>query len=319
MKRKTSLDPLLATIKRVKQLGKGPMDTPNPFLFCVYHKDMYPAGDKNLGVPGKRGNGMDFDPSAPFRMYHGEKIPGFPQHPHRGFETITATIEGIIDHTDSLGNAGRYGHGDLQWMTAGAGIVHGENFPLINEDRPNPLRFFQIWLNLPKVSKMVQPDFVMHWARDVKRWEDKENNAKCTIWAGSYQDIKACKPTKDSYANGKQNEVGIYFVCLKSEGYFELPKCDGGAEINRTVYIIEGGEAKVNGKQIQKHSSMFPTMIETDGNGVLSLEALTGDVEFLILQGRPIKEPVVQHGPFVMSTSAEIMQAFEDYQKTQVS
>jgi quercetin 2,3-dioxygenase len=125
----------------------------------------------------RRGNGQDFNPNQAYRMYHGDRIPGFPQHPHRGFETVTATmgifpiflltfsyppfLEGLIDHTDSLGNGGRYGQGDLQWMTAGSGVVHGEMFPLINSDRPNPCRFFQIWLNLPSKSKMVPPDFAM--------------------------------------------------------------------------------------------------------------------------------------------------------------
>ena len=106
-------------ITSVERLG-FPFRTLDPFLFCVYHKDLYPAGDELMRAP-RRGNGADFDPSAPYRMYHGDRIPGFPQHPHRGFETVTATLEGIVDHTDSMGSAGRYGHGDLQWMTAGKG------------------------------------------------------------------------------------------------------------------------------------------------------------------------------------------------------
>lgn len=132
----------------------------SPFLFCVYHKDAYPAGNERMEAP-RRGNGQDFDPNADYRMYHGDRIPGFPQHPHRGFETVTVTMNGLADHTDSLGNAGRYGEGDLQWMTAGKGIVHGELFPLIHQDKPNPLRLFQLWLNLPKKSKMVDPCFRM--------------------------------------------------------------------------------------------------------------------------------------------------------------
>ncbi|RYH21789.1 pirin family protein [archaeon] len=137
-----------------------PMETLDPFLFCVYHKDYYPAGDEKMRAP-RRGDGADFDSRAPYRMYHGDEIPGFPQHPHRGFETLTATLEGLTDHSDSQGNAGRYGNGDLQWMTAGKGVVHGENFPLINKDKPNTLKLFQIWLNLPRKSKMVDPAFVM--------------------------------------------------------------------------------------------------------------------------------------------------------------
>eukprot|EP00942_MAST-04A_sp_MAST-4A-sp1_P012051 g12051.t1 len=106
-----------------------PFKTPDPFLFCVYHRDLYPAGNEKMEAP-KVGNGADFNFNSDYRMYHGKKIPGFPQHPHRGFETITATMEGLIDHTDSKKNSGRYGEGDKQWMTAGSGIVHGENFPL---------------------------------------------------------------------------------------------------------------------------------------------------------------------------------------------
>jgi hypothetical protein len=148
--------PVGSAILRTMPLGSGPMPTLDPFLFCVYHKDQYPPGNAAMEAP-RIGNGQDFDAKTPYRMYHGGKIPGFPQHPHRGFETITATIEGIIDHADSTGNAGRYGMGDVQWMTAGKGVVHSEMFPLLKQKADNPTRFFQIWLNLPSVSKMVDP------------------------------------------------------------------------------------------------------------------------------------------------------------------
>ena len=140
--------------------GSNMLKTLDPFIFCVYHVDNYPAGDAQMRAP-RRGNGQDFNPNAPYRMYHGDDIPGFPQHPHRGFETMTATLSGVIDHADSVGNAGRYGGGDLQWMTAGKGVVHGEMFPLVNSNGPNTLKLFQIWLNLPRKNKMVDPDFVM--------------------------------------------------------------------------------------------------------------------------------------------------------------
>ena len=180
--RTTVLSATMSAVKKVERLT-FPFQTPDPFLFAVYHDDKYPPGDGQMRAP-RTGNGADFDPSREYRMYHGERVPGFPQHPHRGFETITATMEGLVDHTDSVGNAGRYGQGDVQWMTAGKGIVHGEMFPLVNDDAPNPLRLFQIWLNLPARSKMVDTAFVMHWAEDVQSVTDTDAGYELVVWAG---------------------------------------------------------------------------------------------------------------------------------------
>ena len=168
-------------ISKTEALG-FPFTTVDPFLFTVYHKDMYPAGNAKMEVPGVVGNGADFNPRAPYRMYHGERVPGFPQHPHVGFETFTATIEGIVDHTDSKGNAGRYGHGDTQHMTAGCGIIHGEMFPLLEEEKPNPCRFFQIWINLPAAKKKVEPAFVMHWHEDIPKVYSADRLTKVRVW-----------------------------------------------------------------------------------------------------------------------------------------
>ncbi|HEY2901000.1 MAG TPA: pirin family protein, partial [Polyangia bacterium] len=146
-------------VLKVKPLG-FPWETLDPFLFCAYHDDHYPVGNGRMGPAASlagRNLGMDFEGLDGWRMYHGQTIPGFPQHPHRGFETVTIARQGVIDHSDSLGATARYGRGDVQWLTAGKGIVHAEMFPLLDDGRPNPLELFQIWLNLPARDKMVDP------------------------------------------------------------------------------------------------------------------------------------------------------------------
>ena len=155
-------------------LPQGPWPTLDPFLFCVHHLDEYPAGDDALRPKASlagRSIGHDFSGKDGWSMYHGDGVPGFPQHPHRGFETVTVARQGFIDHSDSLGAAARFGEGDLQWMTAGKGVVHSEMFPLLKENADNPTELFQIWLNLPAASKMVEPHFSMFWAGAIPRQE----------------------------------------------------------------------------------------------------------------------------------------------------
>jgi redox-sensitive bicupin YhaK (pirin superfamily) len=119
-----------AVLSVAPMTGAGPMDVPDPFIFCVFHLDNYPAGHKDHMHAPRRGNGADFDPAQPYRMYHGSRVPGFPRHPHRGFETLTIVLQGLVDHADSLGSSGRYGEGDMQWLTAAGGVQHQEMFPV---------------------------------------------------------------------------------------------------------------------------------------------------------------------------------------------
>src|SRR3954465_15527 len=145
--------PILA----VKPLG-FPWATVDPFLFCAYHDDAYPQGNGELGPKAAlagREIGSDFSRKDGWSMYHGDTVPGFPAHPHRGFETVTIVRKGLIDHSDSLGATAGCGEGDGPWVTAGKGIVHSEMFPLLKADADNPLELFQIWLNLPQRSKMA--------------------------------------------------------------------------------------------------------------------------------------------------------------------
>ena len=338
-----------AVIRKREPLTSGPMKTLDPFLFCVYHKDMYPPGDEEMGVRDERGDGSHFHPSVPYRFYHGHRIPGFPRHPHRGFETITATIDGIIDHVDSVGNAGRYGGGDLQWMTAGSGIQHAEMFPLVNDDKANPSRFFQIWLNLPSRKKMSAPDFVMHWKDDVKKIRSKGNEYEIVAWVGQFGDDddeassknstanSANTPTpKNSWASDEANDVGVFYVEIYAEnGSVSVPRAKIGKEANRYLYFVEGDEMVINGREkIRKKtgaeldaSQSFTvkcTKIESTSNRNSHSDSSSNGQEgknkccaFLILSGRPISEPVASHGPMVMNTNAELRQAFQDFDRTQ--
>lgn len=288
--------------------------TPDPFLFCVYHVDKYPAGNARMEAPIV-GNGADFDGTKGYRMYHGEKTPGFPQHPHRGFETLTATMAGTVDHTDSSGNAGRYGDGDLQWMTAGKGVVHGEMFPLINQNGPNPTKFFQIWLNLPAKNKMCDPAFVMHWNEDIPKVLGGEGDkTKVTVWAGSILGVSGLKPTPDSWASVASNEVAVWHLEMQPGARFTLPPAAGGDAINRSMYYVEGESLEVGGERFTSHVAVT---LRAGQAADLHNPSSTTVVELLILQGKPIGEPVAQQGPFVMNTQAELRQAFEDYRRTQ--
>ena len=208
-----------------------PWQTQDPFLFCAYHKDAYPEGNKDLGLDAKhlagRNIGQDFRIKDGFRTYHGSQIPGFSYHPHRGFETITINQEGVVDHFDSLGASGRFRAGDVQWMTAGAGLQHSEMFPMVHEDQPNPLEIFQIWLNLPKKNKMVPPHFKMLWKEQVPFIKEEDSNGKITeiqLVAGNYKNESAATPPPDSWAATDGHNVRVMVVTIPAGGAWVLPK-----------------------------------------------------------------------------------------------
>lgn len=303
------------TIKQVKPLGFQ-WETADPFLFCVHHEDKFPKGNDEMGPAttlSGRHMGNDFIIKDGFRMYHGKKVPGFPGHPHRGFETITIVREGFVDHADSMGAAGRYGNGDVQWMTAGKGVQHSEMFPLIYKDKENPMELFQIWLNLPKKSKFAEPHFKMFWKEEVPKYRNKDaagNEIKIEIIAGNLFGIKAPSAPPASWASDPKNEVGVWNIHLKPNAYLTLPKASSG--INRTLYFYIGEEISIAGKAVKKYHS-----IEVEADVDLEIKNNNHESRILVLQGRPINEPVIQYGPFVMNTKEEIQQAFDDYHKTQ--
>jgi quercetin 2,3-dioxygenase len=282
--------------------------TLDPFLFCVHHDDAYPAGNDKLGPVASlagRDLGMDFAGKDGWRMYHGEVVPGFPQHPHRGFETVTIVRRGLIDHSDSLGATARFGRGDVQWLTAGRGISHCEMFPLVDPAGPNPVELFQIWLNLPSKDKMVAPYFTMLWDRTIPRLESP--GALVRVIAGKLVGAEPPAPPPNSWASRPEADVAIWTLHLQPGASYTLPPAHAGT--HRTLYLFAGA-AKILGRAIETNRGV---LVAPDVEVPIVADAET---EILVLQGKPIGEPVAQHGPFVMNTRAEIQQAFLDYQRT---
>jgi redox-sensitive bicupin YhaK (pirin superfamily) len=288
--------------------------TIDPFLFCAHHNDAYPEGDERMGparpLTGRR-IGQDFDGIDGWNMYHGSVVPGFPQHPHRGFETVTYVRRGLIDHSDSLGAAARFGRGDVQWMTAGRGVVHSEMFPVVDRERPNPLELFQIWLNLPAEDKLVDPYFTMLWCEDLPVVESVTDGAtaRVTVIAGRFGDATAPPPPPNSWAARPEADLGIWHLSLEPGAACTLPATS--PDVVRTLYVFDGSGLRVGGTAL---GSSVGVLLRSDADA--PLEAGDETVEALVLQGRPIGEPVARYGPFVMNTEAEIEQAFADYRET---
>ncbi|MFO0592286.1 MAG: pirin family protein [Polyangiaceae bacterium] len=303
--------PILAT----RPLGM-PWDTADPFLFCVHHDDAYPAGNDALGPDASlagRNLGQDFAGKDGWRMYHGHVVPGFPQHPHRGFETVTIARRGYIDHSDSLGATARFGRGDVQWLTAGGGIVHCEMFPLLDKDKPNPVELFQIWLNLPASEKMAEPHFKMLWSHTLPRpvFSDSEGRkTEVTVVAGALGDHKPPTPPPHSWASRPESDVAIWSIVMEPNAVWKLPAATGDETV-RTLYFFAGPKLGVGDHTQTKHAALVVRCDEE-----LELRAGDGTTEVLLLQGRPIAEPVVQYGPFVMNSRQEIQKAVTDYQRT---
>ncbi len=301
-------------------LGVAPLgfmwQTLDPFLFCAHHLDRYPEGNEKMGPAASlegRNIGQDFGGKDGWSMYHGSEVPGFPRHPHRGFETVTIARQGYIDHADSMGAKARFGNGDVQWMTAGKGVVHSETFPLVHRDKKNTTELFQVWLNLPRDSKMVEPHFKMLWSEDIpnkKVTDANGHSSEIAVVAGRFGDTAAIAPPPKSWAANPESDVAIWTIKMESGAELKLPPAT--KESNRVLYFFVGESL-----QIAEENLKVGHCAQVQPDAELVLVNGSEPAEILVLQGRPLNEPVVQHGPFVMNTQGEIRQAMLDFQRTQ--
>lgn len=219
---------------------------------------------------------------------------GFPWHPHRGIETVTYVLKGEIEHQDSIGNKGKIKDGDVQWMTAGRGIIHQE----MPQEYDGTSRGFQLWVNLPSKSKMIKPKYRGLTKKDIKEVKTKDG-AKIKIISGSFNNITG--PTKDLVI-----PIEYLDITLKPRSIFKHKIKEGN---NAFAYIIDGsGYFDPNKKLVVNRD-----LVHYKKNGELNIESGEDGVRFLLVSGKPLNEPIAWRGPIVMNTDEELNEAFNDY------
>ncbi|KAF9164087.1 hypothetical protein DFQ26_001828 [Actinomortierella ambigua] len=256
--------------------------------------------DEGVGARVRRSIGRpelrNIDPFLMLDEFKVDKNGGFPDHPHRGFETVTYMLEGSSKHEDFTGHKGTIGPGDLQWMTAGRGIVHSE-MPVKAE---TPIHGLQLWVNLPRDQKMCEPQYQELLDEQIPRARPTPGVTVKVIAGESHGVVsKVYTRTPTMYLD---------FKMAKGEKVEQaIPRSFMGF-----IYVLKGnvyiGDNNYEGKA---HHTLT---LSEDGAEVVRLEAKDQDAHFVLIAGEPLREPIVQHGPFVMNTKEEIYEAFVDYQ-----
>lgn len=248
---------------------------------------------RTIGTPALR----NLDPFLLLDQFSSDNpddyIAGFPSHPHRGFNTFTYMLDGHVEHQDSMGNTGNLGPGAAQWMKAASGVIHSE----MPKQENGLMRGFQLWINLPAANKMDTPEYQEYDAAAFPVVETKDYRVKVLI--GRF--ASAASPIVDDLTN-----VSYYDVQASAGGTFNhsLPE-----ENNSFLYLFEGSG------QLNSRNLSLNTLVAL-GREDNSLAFTAGDngARFILISGKPINEPIVQQGPFVMNTSQEIEQAMQDFQ-----
>jgi quercetin 2,3-dioxygenase len=229
-------------------------------------------------------------------------LAGFPMHPHRGIETVTYMLSGHVDHKDSMGNSGTIGKGDVQWMTAGSGILHEE---MPKEPKKGIMEGFQLWVNLPAKLKMTEPRYRGLTSLQIPEVK-YDDGIKVKIIAGEFDGVEGA--VKEIYADPEYLDVSI-----PAGGFFEQPVKQGHTAF---AYVFEGegifGDFQIDLLNKGKSATASKLLIFNDGDLVRAYTR--DDVRFLLISGKPLNEPIARYGPFVMNTSEEIEQALKDLQ-----
>jgi quercetin 2,3-dioxygenase len=225
---------------------------------------------------------------------------GAPDHPHRGFETVTYVLQGENEHRDSFGNTDILGPGDVQWMTAGGGVIHSEMPTPAFHRNGGTQHGFQIWVNLPSIDKMMTPRYQTLRASEIPHAQSADKLALVRVIAGEALGVSARIITRVP--------IQLLHYTLQPGAYVEQPM---PSDQNGLVYVFAGA-AHVGEREVRSGQA---ALLDSGEQITLSNPRESGEAaELLVLSGRPIKEPVARYGPFVMNTREEIEQAFRDYE-----
>jgi len=224
-------------------------------------------------------------------------IKGFPMHPHRGIETVTYMINGHVNHKDSMGNSGSIGPGDIQWMTAGGGIMHEE----MPQRSPGGMVGFQLWVNLPASLKMTTPRY-QDIASDQIPAVKREDGVNIRVIAGEVDGVRGA--VSEIYADPAYLDVSI-----PTNGSFSHPVEKGHTAF---AYVFEGRGFFGTPETAPENSVSQPGLVVLSDGDYIQASAASEPVRFLLVSGKPLNEPIARYGPFVMNTQEEIQQALED-------
>lgn len=238
------------------------------------------------------------DYAAPHPFTPGHEKRGVGAHPHKGFETVTVAYQGELEHRDSSGGGGKIGAGDVQWMTAGNGIVHEEFHSSDFTREGGILQMVQLWVNLRAKDKSAEPGYQTLFRAQIPNVELPGGAGSLRVIAGEYGDSKGAAKTF--------TPINLWDVSLRAGKSVELPLPDG----HTTTFLVLSGEVTANSERDAVEGDL--AIFERSGDGI-TVKAKT-DARLLVMDGEPIAEPIVGQGPFVMNSRAEIQQAFEDYQ-----
>jgi len=241
------------------------------------------------------------DHAGPEAFEAADKPRGVGEHPHRGFETVTIVYSGEVEHRDSTGAGGKIGPGDVQWMTAGAGILHDEFHSEAFTRAGGTLEMVQLWVNLPSERKMTDPGYQTLLDAEIPPVTLAGGAGVVRVIAGEFDGREGPART--------HTPMHVWDLRLQRDGTARLELPEGW----NSMLVVLHGTVQVNGKEIARDGQLVT--LDTEGEDVV-LEA-NNEATVLVLSGEPIDEPVVGHGPFVMNTSEEIRQALRDYSSGQ--